>query len=52
MYVMRQNQIKGEKRSGQEADKEIGKQNIQGEDNDHVRQQYFREDNNIKSICI
>lgn len=31
MYVMRQNQIKGEKRSGQEADKEIGKQNIQGE---------------------
>lgn len=31
MYVMRQTQIKGEKRSGQEADKESGKQNIQGE---------------------
>lgn len=30
MYVMRQTQLKGEKRSGQEADKEIGQQNIQG----------------------
>lgn len=30
MYVMRQTQIKGAKRSGKEADKEIGQQNIQG----------------------
>lgn len=30
MYVMRQTQIKGAKRSGQEADKEIEQQNIQG----------------------
>lgn len=47
MYVMRQTQIKGAKRSGKETDKEIGQQNILGKkENARVRKYCFREDSN------